>query len=146
MVHSFTSRCSKCISTAQARRNCWARVGAFLDCALVVAPHAFSDLVVTFHGTRKKSLVFWWSNVNFRGRRRGSEWLYFDVQIAWQLQHFGHGGGLRRAMISQQVSRSKTLNIFNRALILLQHGLLGSMRLTVDAWHLCSFMSSHTRR
>ena len=54
-----------------------AAAGARRDCALVVAPRAFSDMVVTF-----------------RGRRKGSERFYFDVQISWQAQHFGSGGDL----------------------------------------------------
>ena len=39
-----------CISTAQARRIWVAAVGASSDCALVVAPRAFSHMVVTFRG------------------------------------------------------------------------------------------------
>ena len=59
VVHSFTSRSSKCISTAQARRNWWAGEGAFLDCALVVASCAFAGLVVTFPGRCRGNLVLW---------------------------------------------------------------------------------------
>ena len=57
---SFTpsSLKSKCISTAQARRICWARAGALRDCALLMIPCAFSDLVITFRGRRKRTLFF----------------------------------------------------------------------------------------
>ena len=47
-VHSCLSKCSKCISTAQARRIWVSTAGASRDCALVVAPNAFSD--ITFRG------------------------------------------------------------------------------------------------
>ena len=33
--------------------------------ALVVAPCAFSDMMVTFRGRRKGNVVFWWSKVDF---------------------------------------------------------------------------------
>ena len=59
-------------STAQACRICCARAGAFLDCALVVVPCTFSDLVVTLRGRHKESLVFWWSKVSP------------EVQISWR--------------------------------------------------------------
>ena len=39
--------------------------GPFGDCALVVVPCAFSDMVATFRGRRKGNLVFWWSKVDF---------------------------------------------------------------------------------
>ena len=41
------------MSTAEARTS---RAGAFFDCALVVVPCTFSDLVVTFRGRRRGSL------------------------------------------------------------------------------------------
>ena len=36
--------------------------------------------------------------VTFRGRRKGSERFYFEVQISWQVQYFGHGRDLRAAL------------------------------------------------
>ena len=36
----------------------------------------------------------------FRDRCKGSEPAYFEMQISWQVQHFGCGGGLRGALIS----------------------------------------------
>ena len=51
--------------------------------ALVVAPYAFSDMVVTFRA---------------RCRRRRSEPFYFNLQISWRAQHSGLGGGLWRAL------------------------------------------------
>ena len=59
-MHSFTSRSSKCISTAQARRVWWASAGALQGCA----PGVF-DLEITFRGRRKGNLVlssWWWSS------------------------------------------------------------------------------------
>ena len=61
IVHSFTSRSSKCISTAQARRIWWAGAGALRDCALVVLSCTFSGLVISFRGRRRGNLAFWWS-------------------------------------------------------------------------------------
>ena len=63
-VHSCFSKSSTCISAAQAREICVGR-GACRDCALVVVPCAFSDMVVTFHGRRKGNLLFSWSKVDF---------------------------------------------------------------------------------
>ena len=40
----------------QARRIWWARAGTLRDCALVVAPCTFSQLVITLRGTRKGNL------------------------------------------------------------------------------------------
>ena len=39
----------------------------------------------------------------FHDRRRRLERFCVNVQISWQAQYFGHGGGLRRALISWQV-------------------------------------------
>ena len=36
----------------------------------------------------------------FSDRRKGSERLYFDMQILWQVRHFGQGGDRRGALIS----------------------------------------------
>ena len=92
----------ECISTAQARRSWWwAGAGALQDCALVAVPCALSDLVITFRGWRKGNLVTWWAT--FRDRCRRSERFYLDVRILWKAQYFGHGGGLRRALIPWQV-------------------------------------------
>ena len=41
------------MSTPQAPKTWWAGAGAFLHCALIVVPCAFSDMVVTFRGKRK---------------------------------------------------------------------------------------------
>ena len=53
-----------CISTAQARRNWWAGVSAFFNCALIAVPCIFSDLVVTFRGrggnSESRSLAAFW--------------------------------------------------------------------------------------
>ena len=49
-----------------------ARLGAYLDCALVVVLCTFSDLVVTVETVER---------------------FYFDAQIPWRAQYFGHGGG-----------------------------------------------------
>ena len=49
-LHSRLLKSSRCISTAQTPTNWWEQAGAFLDCALVVLPCTFSDLLVTFHG------------------------------------------------------------------------------------------------
>ena len=38
----------------------------------------------------------------FRSRGKRSEQVYFDVQILWQAQYFGHDVGFRRALISWQ--------------------------------------------
>ena len=54
-----------CPISAQARKLCLAAAGACRDCSLVVAPCAFLDMVVTFHGRRKGNLVVWRSKVNF---------------------------------------------------------------------------------
>ena len=64
-VHSCLSKSSKCISTAQARRIWVSAAGACRDCALVVVPRTFSDMVVTFRVGGAKS--------TFRSRRKGSE-------------------------------------------------------------------------
>ena len=65
-VHSLTSKSSKCTSTAQACRIWWVSRGALQDCALVVVPCAFSDLVITFRCRRKGDLVLLsWSIVDF---------------------------------------------------------------------------------
>ena len=51
---------------------------------------------------RNHRQVLWWSiKSTFRDRCRRSESLY--VQISWQVQCFGHGGGLRGALFSWQV-------------------------------------------
>ena len=39
---------------------------------------------------------------SWQAQCRESGWLYFDVQILWQAQHVGHGGGLRRSLTSWQ--------------------------------------------
>ena len=36
----------------------------------------------------------------FRDRCNGLELSYFELQISWQVQHFGHGGDRRGAQIS----------------------------------------------
>ena len=64
-VHSCLSTSSMCISTAQPRKICLPAAGASSDCALVVAPCAFSHTVVTFRGRRKGNLVFWRFKVDF---------------------------------------------------------------------------------
>ena len=46
-------------------QNLLAGARACRDCALVVAPRALSDMMVTFHGKRKGSLVFWWRKLDF---------------------------------------------------------------------------------
>ena len=64
-VHSCLSKSSTCISTAQARKICVGVAGACRNCALVLVPCAFSDMVVTFRGRRKGNLgnlVLWCSN------------------------------------------------------------------------------------
>ena len=52
---SCLSKSSKCIPTAQSRKVCLAAAGGCCDCALVVVPCAFSDMVVTFRGRRKET-------------------------------------------------------------------------------------------
>ena len=32
---------------------------------------------------------------NFRDRCKGSEVIYFEMQLSWQVQRFGHGGDRR---------------------------------------------------
>ena len=73
-----------CISTAQARRLWWVQAGAF------------SDLVVTFGGRVTGNLEVWWSKVRLfvAGAGARSGFIYFDVQISWQAQCFGHGGAV----------------------------------------------------
>ena len=48
----------------------------------------------------------------FRDRCRRSEGVYVDVQISFQAQYFGHGGGLRRALISRQVQRAVAFDMW----------------------------------
>ena len=43
----------------------WAGADALRDCALVVVLCAFSDLVITFRGSRKGILALWWSKDEF---------------------------------------------------------------------------------
>ena len=38
----------------------------------------------------------------FRVRCKGSELFYFEMQFSWQVHYFGHGGDLRRALISRR--------------------------------------------
>ena len=102
-VHSCLSKSSKCISTAQACRIWWAGAGACRDCALVVVPCAFLDMVVIFRGRRRETSRSGGPKSTSRDRCKGSERLYFKLQTAadlWQAQHFGHGGDLRGALIS----------------------------------------------
>ena len=54
-------------------------------------------MMVTFRGRREGNRVFGGPNSTWR---KGPERFYFEVQISWQGQHFGHGGDLRRALIS----------------------------------------------
>ena len=46
-------------------QNLGGRGGACRDCALVVVPCAFSNMVVTFRGRHKGNLVFLWSKIDF---------------------------------------------------------------------------------
>ena len=78
-VHSCLSKSSKCISTAQARKIWVAAVGACRDCALVVMPCTFSDMVVEIS-------CFGGPKSTFRDRCKGSGRLYLEVQISWQAQ------------------------------------------------------------
>ena len=59
--------------TAQARRIRVSTAGASRDCALVVAPCTFSDMVITFRGRRKGTLCFGGAKSTFRDGREGSE-------------------------------------------------------------------------
>ena len=68
------------ISTEQARKIWWAGV-------------------VTFRGRCAGNLLFW-PKSTFRDRCKGSEQVYFEMQISWQVQHFGCGGDLGGALIS----------------------------------------------
>ena len=54
-------------------------------------------MVVTFRGRRKESPR---ALSTFRDRCNGLELSYFELQISWQVQHFGHGGDRRGAQIS----------------------------------------------
>ena len=56
----------------------WARAGAFLDSALLVAPCTCSDMAAIFGG----NLVFGGPKSTFRGRCGRLERLYFDVRIS----------------------------------------------------------------
>ena len=62
-MHACLSISSKCNSVAPARRPWLAAVGACRDCALVVVPCLFSDMVVTFH-RHEGYLVFCWSEAD----------------------------------------------------------------------------------
>ena len=65
-TNSRLPKSSTCISTAQAREIWVAAAGACRDCALVVAPRAFSHTAATFRGRRRGgNLVLWWSKLDF---------------------------------------------------------------------------------
>ena len=49
-------------------------------------------MMVTFRGRRKGASCFGASKSTFRDRCKGSELFYVEVQLSWQVQHFGHGG------------------------------------------------------
>ena len=63
--------------------------------------------LVTFRGRRKGNLVFWFKVVT----GAGDQSCFMSMcKILWQAQYFGHGGGLRCALIS---SRFWTLGSFS---------------------------------
>ena len=69
-----------------------------------MVPCTFLDLVIIFRGRCKGHLVFFGNlKLTFRDRCRRLEQFDVDVQILWQAQYFGDGGGLRHALISWQV-------------------------------------------
>ena len=88
------------VDAAQAGKIWVSPAGACRDCALVVAPRAFSDTVVTFHAGARETSCFGVPKSAFRDKRKGSERFHVEMQISWQAQHFGHGGDLRGALIS----------------------------------------------
>ena len=96
-AHSYLSKSSKCISTLQACKIWLAGAGACRDYALVLVPRTLSMMIVA--GARETS-CFGGATSTFRDRCKGSERLYFERQISCQVQLLGHGGALRRALIS----------------------------------------------
>ena len=98
-VHSCLSKSSTCISTAQARKIWVAAAGACRDCALVVVPYAF-----VFVASAEETSCFPGPKSTFRDRCKGSERFTSKCRFRGRyLQHFGHGGDLRRALASKQV-------------------------------------------
>ena len=65
LLFTIHSCLSTCLSTAQGHEIWVAAAGACRDCALVVAPRAFSHMVIALHGRRKGNLVFRWFNLDF---------------------------------------------------------------------------------
>lgn len=86
--------CFDCASS-QNRWAWWARAGAFLDSTLVVVPCGCLDLVMTFRGACKGTLVLWWSIVDFSRQA-----VYMDAQSSWQARRFVDIGGLRHGTLS----------------------------------------------
>ena len=99
-VHSYLSKSSTCISTAQltksARRR---RVLLATPLSLWCRAHFRTWWSLFVAGARETS-CFRGPKSTFRDRCKGSELLYFEMQFSWQAQCFGHGGDLRRALIS----------------------------------------------
>ena len=88
-----------CTSTAQAREIWVAGTGACRDCALVAVPCAFAHGSL-FVASARETSCFGGPKLPFRDRCKGSELFCFDMQFSWQVQHFGHGGDRRGALIS----------------------------------------------
>ena len=67
--------------------------------ALVVVLCAFLCMVATFRDRRKRE-----TSCSGGPKSTFRDWrLYFEVQIPWQVHHFGYGGDLGRALIFRQV-------------------------------------------
>ena len=75
---------------------------------------------------------------------RDPERLYFELQISWQVQRFGHGGDLRRALISHSHSHSFTLTLDLTLSHSLTHSLSLSLSLSLTLSHSHSHSHSHT--
>ena len=77
-------------------QNLGVRGGCLSDCALLVVPRAFSDMVVTFRGMRRGNLVFWWSKVDFlQVQGIGAAWLTVTRVgkcIGWPISMSSRGG------------------------------------------------------